>query len=141
MTPIETKLYNAAAADVGLQALLGTNPFRLFDTQLDQGSAFPALVMQEISSPRNYVMEGQPTLARYRVQFTIWGGQFSQGRDDCDSVRDALYAFLADNFSAVGNGQIANQVASDMRVLEPRTDGPIYKRIVDAFIYSDDSLS
>lgn len=137
-TPIEVKLVQAAAANSGLSGLLGSAPFRWYDTQLAQGSAFPAVAAQVISATKLYVFEGRPSLSRYRVQFTIWGGQNAGGRDAADQTRDALFAFL-DSFSATAPGQYPNQVVMDRRALYFQADPPIFQRVIDAMIYSDDS--
>ena len=136
-TPLETKLITAIAADPALPALLGS---RVYDTQLAQGSPFPALVVQSISSGKSYTYEGRNPLSRDRVQFTIWGGQFSTGSAAADTVLDALESFL-DTFSAVGNpAQFPNQISMERRGVFPQTDGPIFQRLMDVFIYNDNSL-
>jgi len=138
-TTIEQKIITAASANAGLQNLLGTNPFRMYDTQEVVGSPFPTTTLMTVSDTKSYTAEGRNNLARYRVQFTIWGGQFAAGAAQAAAVRDALMAFL-DGFSAVRNGQVATQVVLERRGLFPLTDGPTWQRILDAMIYSDDSL-
>ena len=136
-TPLETKLITAIAADSTLPGILGS---RIYDTQLSQGTAFPALVIQSISSGKSYTYDGRNNLSRDRIQFTIWGGQFSAGAAAADTVLNALEAFL-DTFSAVGNpSQFPNQISMERRGMFPQTDGPIFQRLVDVFIYNDNSI-
>jgi|SRR5215831_12435364 len=135
-TPIETKLITAASADAGMQAMFGG---RIYDTRENPGSPFPALTLQTVPSPKRYTAEGRNNLAEYRVRFVIWGGQFTSGEAQSTSGTNALMSFL-DTFSAVAGGQVATMILNDQRGLFPLTDGPIWQRIVDAHIYSDDSL-
>jgi hypothetical protein len=135
-TPIEQKLITAMQANAAITALVGT---AIYDTQEVPGTPFPSIVLQTISHVPPYVMAGRVSTARYRIQFTLWGGQFAAGQQAAAALRDALFSFL-DTFSALPAGSVSTQIAMDRRALFPRTDGPIFQRIVDAMIWSDDSL-
>ena len=135
-TPLVVKLRQAAVTNAGLTSVLGSAPFRWYNTQLYEGSAYPAITANQISSVPVYSVTGRNPLARARVQFTIWEGQTP---DDTNSVLDALRAFL-DSFSAVGNPtQFANQINSELDRLYPATQPPIFQTLVDAYIYNSDS--
>jgi hypothetical protein len=135
-TPLETKLITAMLQNFCIAGLVGN---RIYDTQEVPGSVFPSLVVQVISHVPPYVTAGRVVTALYRVQFTLWGGKFAAGQQNADALRDALFQFL-DTFSALPAGQVATRVVMDRRALFPRTDGPIWQRVVDAMIWSDDSL-
>jgi len=137
MTPIEAKLRNAAALDAGLAALLGTAPFRWFDTQETPGAAFPAVTVQEISAVPLYANTGQNPMALVRVQITIWEGQAA---DETDSVLNALQAFLA-TFSATSiPGQASNRIVNRWRRMYTETQPGVYLRMVDVMIWNNDNI-
>ncbi len=135
-TPLVVKLRQAAIYFTPLTGVLGTNPFKWYNTQLYEGSAYPAIPAQQVSSVPVYSISGRNPLARARVQFTIWEGQRP---DDTNSVLEALREFL-DSFSAVGNPtQFANQIINERDGLYPGTQPGIFQTMVDAYIYNSDS--
>lgn len=137
-TSIEVKLRTAAALYVPLSALLGTSPFRYYDTQLVQGSAFPAIVAQVISDPKDYYMGGRMNTSFVRVQFTIWDTDAERGR----SVESALYGFF-DVFNACNAPAGAakpNYVVMARGGMYPQTQPPQFQRIIDAKIFNNDTL-
>src|SRR5665213_2816139 len=69
-TPLVVKLRQAAVTNSGLTSLLGSAPFRWYNTQLYEGSAYPAITANQISSVPVYSVGGRKPLARARVQFT-----------------------------------------------------------------------
>lgn len=144
-TALKTKLRTQAAADAGLTALLqsGSPPFlRWYDTQLEQGQGYPAVVVQLISNPRQHVATGILPTSWARVQFTIWGGAYDAGTQACESVVAALKSFL-NTFNGVG---IAAQVAYPAVIMNIRDgmaaqpEGPIFQKLLDAMIFSNDSV-
>lgn len=148
-TPFLDKLRTAAAAAPSLQALLTAGSvFQWFDTQLPQSaqvispSPVPAVVVQEISAPPTYLLAARANTRWRRIQFTIWGGQFSAGAENCESVQAALEPFLDTlNLSGIsGNPFYPNYVVSVRRGLFPQTDGPIYQKLMDAMMFANDSL-
>src|ERR1017187_4341686 len=92
-TSLKAKLFAQASVNAGLQALLGTSPFRWYDSQLNQSSVFPAVVVLIVSNPPEYVMGGRLSTSWARVQFTVYGtGSDSQ---NASAVVNALQDFLA----------------------------------------------
>ena len=102
MTSLKAKIFASASANAGLQALLGTSPFRLYDVQLDQGQAgyYPCVTMMIISNPRAYAHgAGRFATSWARVQFTVFGtGNDSQ---NASAVVEALLSWL-DSFNRPG---------------------------------------
>ena len=142
-TLFEQRLRTAAAADAGLAALLGASPFRWYDDFLDQNSAFPAIVINQISGSKVYSFNQRMATGWNRWQFTIWGGQFSAGAIARNTVEAALTSFLdqfKDGIGIVGLQQYPNHVINSRCAIFPRTDGPIYQQIVDVMMFSNDSL-
>ena len=137
-TPIEQKLRTQALAFPGLTALLGSSPFRWYDVQLVQGSAFPAVTVQMVSNTDSYVNTGRQNSGFSRIQFTIW---------DTDPVRmrqveDQLTAFMA-----VFNGAVpqnlpayANYFVMRKQFLIADPTKPLYQRICDVNIFNSDSI-
>jgi hypothetical protein len=138
-TSLKAMIYAAARQDAGLQALLlgGSPPiFNFWDTQLAQGSLFPAVVVNLVSNPRDYATTGRLPTSWARVQFTVYG----TGNDskNADLVVAALIAFLDTFNAATGSpGAIANPtyVLGDrdggIAITQPMT----YQRFVDARIF------
>ena len=135
-TPLEVKLFSAASADSALTALLGSSPFRWYNVQLTEGSAYPAITVHRISGAPLYAADGRNTLALYRMQVTIWEGQTP---DTSDSVLSALRSFL-DSFSATGvPSQTENRIVNVMRALYAETQPAIFQTVVDVMIRSSDA--
>jgi len=136
-------LRTAALANAGLAALIGT---QWYDTQLPQTVALPptgslgAVVVQGISNPRMYSFTQRMSGSYARYQFTVWGGQFSAGAENRDAIASALVQFL-DQFNAIGIAGLSrypNFVVGDRDSLFPQTDGPIFQKVVDAMMFSED---
>lgn len=144
MTALEARIRSAAAAYAPLLALLGTGSplyFRWFDTQLPQGSTFPAVVAQIIADSPEYCANARMNTGYARIQFTVWGGQQSAGEAAANSVRDAMMTFF-DALNLIGISGLSiypNIVIADRRGIFPQTDGPIYQRVLDVNVFSNDS--
>jgi hypothetical protein len=136
-TPILVKLAEAAEVYAPLTALLGTAPFRWWNKQLVEGSAYPAITAMKVSGvPMFYNVGGRGPTTVYRVQFTIWEGLTP---DDTDAVLQALRTFL-DTFSAVENtGQFPNQIVMERDGFYAQTQPGIFQTLVDALIYNADN--
>jgi hypothetical protein len=135
-------LQTAALAYPALTALLGTSPFRWWDTQLPQSSTFPAVVVQMVSNPATYTFGGRLPTSFARMQFTIWGGYSAAGSQAADQVRSALYAFL-DQFNAEGIPGLLQYpclVVNDRRGGFTQGDTLLYQRLLDVQIFSNDSI-
>jgi len=142
-TPLKHKIRTAAAADAGLSGLLGTNPFRWYNMQLLQGSGFPAMVVQIISTiPKyGYTMRAQNPVEN-RVQFNIWGGPGESGCQAAYDVENALKTFL-DTFNAIGTPNLAlypNKITLERDGFFIQTDTGIYQRLLDVMIWDNQLL-
>jgi hypothetical protein len=133
--PIEVKLFAAASAFPALQAVLGSSPFRWYNVQLTEGSAYPAIVILKVSGPKLASYGGINSTSRYRIQFTIWEGPTP---DVTDSTLSALRAFLA-QFSGTAITGNYSPVVNELRRLYAETQPPIYQTIVDAMVTNNDT--
>ena len=143
-TPLAERMRTDAAAYPALQALLGTTPFRWFADQLPQGTAFPAVVVTDISGSPTYVVTGRLHTGWSRMQFLIWGGQKATGATARTNVEAALLSFLDQWEGGIGIpnlSQYPNLVVLQRNSVYTQTDGPIYQKIVDAMIFSNSSLN
>lgn len=140
MTTLEAKLRTAAAADTALTALLGTTPFRWYDTQLNETvNVFPAVVVQLISSSDAYAFNRRLPGGFSRVQFTIWASSGENAR----SVEAELVCFL-NQFNAIGVSnlpQYPNTVLNRRSGLYVETAPPMYQRIVDVSIFDNENVN
>jgi hypothetical protein len=138
MADLMLNLRTAAASFAGLTALLGTSPFRWWDTQLVQGSALPAVVTQLVAGSKTYTFAGRLPTGFSRVQFTIW----ADNPVSAANVEAQLTAFL-DQFA--GNGisglvQYPNSIVMQRQSVFQETQPPKYQRITDAQIFSNDLI-
>ncbi len=144
MASLESKLRTAAGTYGALTTLLASGSpvaFRWYDTQLPQGAVYPAVVVRMVSNPSSYVVTGRLPTSFARVQFTIWGGMYAAGVTAADAVRDALVSWLA-QLNLVGiSGQVmySNLILNEMRGVFVPTDTPVYQRIIDVNIFSDET--
>ncbi len=137
---LKAKLYAAASVDAGLQALLGTAPFRWFDTQLPQTAAFPAIVVFIVSDPRTYVLNGQMSTRFVRVQFSVYGT--GNDSENASAVVNALASFLR-GFNAYGVPNLpanANTIVGDRDGGIAATQPLTYQRFVDAMVFNDEKV-
>jgi hypothetical protein len=138
---LKAKIFAAASVNTELQALLGTNPFRLYDIQLPQQSAFPAVVMFQVSNPPAYVIGGRLSTSWARIQFTVFGT--GNDSENASAVVDALQDFLK-TFTAYGNlsrsGSYDNRIVNDRDAGIAQTQPLTYQRILDVLIFSNDQL-
>lgn len=146
-TSLKARLFTAASADAGLQALLlNGSIFQWFDSQLPQTANITtksAVAVFLVSNPRDYVTSGRMVTSFSRVQFTIFG----HGNDssNADAVVAALLSFL-DGFNASQASGTSPGYATPNYVVGNRdsgfveTDPMTYQRIVDVRIFSNDSF-
>jgi uncharacterized protein DUF3168 len=137
--PFKDRLRTAALANAALTALIGSN---WYDTQLPQTATFPAIVVTQISGPRIYTNMARLATFYGRFQFTIWGGQFSAGAENRDSVAAALAQFLdATSFDGIARtAQNPNYIVGDRDFGFPQTEGPIFQKVIDAMIFVNETL-
>ena len=136
MPALEEKLRTKAAAYADLAALLGSSPFRWYDTQLTQGTQFPAVVVTLVASSDTYVSNGRMPTGFSRMQFTIWANDPVTARQ----VDDALTCFLnqANLVGINGLSIYSNQVVLTRAGMYPNTQPPKYWRTIDASIFDNE---
>ena len=138
MTSLEDKLLAQASAFGPLLTLLTASPFPWYDNQLQQGSPYPAVVVQLISNPQVYALTGRMATSSARVQFTIWDTDPERAR----SVEQALFQFL-DQFNAVGPTNLPSYPAEVVGVRQnvyPQPSPKRFTRQVDAMIFQNQTL-
>jgi hypothetical protein len=140
-TPVKDQLRTAVAAYAPLASLLTVaGTLNWYDTQLPQTATFPAIVMQQITGPKTYTFLARLATVWARYQFTIWGGQFSAGSEMRDTLARVLPQFL-DQVNLIGIAglqQYPNFIVGDRDSVFPQTDGPIFQKIMDAMIFSNE---
>jgi hypothetical protein len=137
-TPLEVKLRSQASVFPSLLAILGTIPFRWYRDQLQQGSVYPAIVVQLISDPKSYVLTGRMPTSWARVQFTIW----DTDPERIPTTESALLDFF-DVFNGVGPGNLPSypvEVVNTRETTVPNPEPKRFTRMLDAMIFSNDTL-
>lgn len=140
-TSLETKLRTAALAFPGLTSLLGgntQNTFRWYDTQLRQGTVYPAIVVTMVSDSSDYVFTGILATSFSRVQFEVW----DTDPEHAYIVQQQLEAFLL-QFNAYGlpnSPANANFVLNRQKKLYADTQPPQWQRITDVRIFNNSTL-
>ncbi len=129
-----------------LRDLLGSGSpliFRWYDSQLIQGSKFPAVSAFVVSNPPTYCFTGRTAQNFGRIQFVIWGGQGAAGAASAQSVADAMYPFFDQLalYGVTGLVQYSNIIMLDREAVFPQTDTLIYQRIMDVKIFSADTIT
>ncbi len=128
-----------------LRVLLGSGSpfvFRWYDTTLPQNALYPAVVMMEVSNAPAYIFAARLPTSFSRFQFTVWGGQHAAGVAAAENVTNVLLNFF-DQLNLVGISgllQYNNIVLSNRRAVFPGTDTPIYQRVLDVKLFSNDTL-
>ena len=140
---LKAKIYAAASVYAPLTSLLGAPPnMRWYDTQLRQGSLFPAVVVQIVSNPQSYAFQAPLPTSFARVQFTVWAQPDSVA---ADNVADALYSFFADFNAYLPAGSkplpyYANLVVGDREALVPKLEPPVFQRIIDVQMFNNSTV-
>lgn len=132
---LKSRLYSAASVDAGLVALLGSSPFRWFDQRLEQGSAFPAVVVESVSSSRMYVGSGQQPTNWNRMQFRVYGT--GNDSENADTVVNALADFFNtfDGPGIPGLVSYPNLIVGDTDMGIAQTQPLTYMRLLDVRIF------
>jgi hypothetical protein len=141
-TPVKDRIRAAAIANPTLLGLLGSSPFRWYDQQLYQSSAFPAVVVTQVSNPQTYALVGRLPTSFSRYQFTIWTTNNAAGMTARAAVGSALIDFL-ETLNLVGIPGLCsynNQVVGDRDGWYPLPEPGNPQRLIDAMIYANDSL-
>lgn len=134
----ESKLRTLAAANAGLQAIFGTNPFRYFDTQLPQNQAYPSMVVWRVSTAIDTLMDsGYSKFTQPRLQFDIRHPDPEAAR----AAASAVIAFLNTVDLAVSGG-VVNGRQAPCFVLNQRTgldyalQPPVSIQTLDVRVYN-----
>lgn len=142
-TPLQERLLTDASMDPALQALLGTNPFRWFFDSLEQGAAYPAVVVEQISGSKTYSATQRLATGFGRYQFTIWGGLYLAGANAREAVASAIADFL-DQWSGgsgiAGLSLYSNRIVGERQSVWAQKDTPVYQKLLDVMIFSNDTL-
>ncbi|HET9304872.1 MAG TPA: hypothetical protein VFO46_02485 [Candidatus Sulfotelmatobacter sp.] len=140
MARIEDKLRTAAMNYTPLTALLGSgaNNFRWYETQLLEGSAFPAVVVTLVSNVRDYALDRRMATSFTRLQIVVW----DPNPEEASTVEQTIVQFL-DQFSAYGPiaGQAANFVLNSRATIYPDTQPPIYQRLIDVRVFDNELVN
>jgi len=141
---LEQILRTSLLADSTLNTAIGGN---LFLVQLPQnlltGSPFKALTFQRVSTQRQYSHSSPADVGWCRFQFTAWANTAAAGAD-CLGIGYALFnALKTFNAAALPASppvltQAPNFVLNQYMGIEPNTQPPIYKCILDVRIWFRD---
>lgn len=142
-TTLKALLLSQASAYLPLASLLATAPgnpaaIAWYDTQLAQGSSYPAITVQKISDPQTYALTGRMATSQSRMQFTIWDTDSERS----EQVLSVLCQFL-DQFNGVGPANLPgypNEVANARQGFVPEPKPPRFTQMVDAMIFWNQTL-
>ena len=145
-TTLETKLQTAMQATLALTSLLALRPdgkAAIFEMQEYQGTTFPSVTFQLISTVNAYATRYRMQTATSRVQFTVWDTDPERAR----SVETAIINFL-DTFNAVSPAtNFIGTVPQPVQVVNRRQGGnaqtqPLtFWRTLDAIILNNETLN
>jgi hypothetical protein len=140
--PLKDRVRSAAIAFPGFTALLGTNPFRWYDQQLNKGSAFPAIVVTVVSNAPTYALVGIVPTSFSRLQFTIWSVNDAQGMAKLAALEALLIQFLEtlDLVGIPGLCSYSNVILSARDGWFPTPEPGNPQRLIDARIFANDQL-
>jgi hypothetical protein len=84
-------IFQVAAADPGVTALLGTDPVRLYPFgEAPEGTALPYAVWQLVSgSPENY-LAGRPDMDGFTLQIDVYAAAGASARAVGEALRNAI---------------------------------------------------
>ena len=137
-TSLLAKLRTAAAADPTLGPLLGTTPFRWYDQQLVQGTAFPAVTASVVSNVPVYSVNQLLIVARYRVTMKIFDEDPEVSHQVASAIRNFLVTFNAYNAGdddPIQRNQVVGQRDGGIAQTQPLTS----MQIMDAMIWNNES--
>lgn len=142
MTPLKDRIRAAAIVTPALTALLGTNPFRWYDMQLNQGSEFPAVVVQAVSNPESYAFTGQMPTSWNRMQFTLWGVNRGPEIAKLAALEAAMQTFF-NSLNLIGISglvQYPNLIVAARDGFKPLPAPGNPQRIIDVMMFSNNTL-
>lgn len=122
---IETLLYSGMTGYAGLSALIST---RLYPIEAEGGAAFPHVVYQRVSSPKELAVTGLVAGALTRFQFTIRAATYASLRAVAVQVKAALLA-LSTGVVTIYGVYVENEID-----LERTPGASTWARVIDAQI-------
>ncbi len=142
MASLLDRIRSAAIATPALTALLGTNPFRWYPIQKEQGCAFPCVVAQVVSGNKTYSVNARLVTGNSRVQFTVWSVNTGSGFTTLTNVLAAMTTFFDTlNLTGIpGLTQYPNFIISDRDGFYAQTEPGNPQRLIDVMIFSNDTL-
>jgi len=135
ITTLEESLTTLFLATAGITNLVGT---RVYGMKITQGSTFPCLTKQRISTPRLHTMDmsgSSGTLAHPRFQIDVWG----VSEISVKAVTDAVRAALNGKTGSLGTGALSIRAAlveEEAPEYEPETD--LYRSRSDYIIWQEE---
>lgn len=141
MSP-EVKLRTAALADTAIHALIAE---RWYETQLLQGTEFPAIVAQRVSTVRRDTHDGINALSWIRFQLTIWDYSAETTREIAAAVIAFLDTFDASSTAEFGSPATSptvhpNTVLNQRTGMFPQSQPPLFHHILDVGIFNREDL-
>lgn len=140
MDSLIVAIRTAAQAYAPLTALLGSgNAIRMNTLQVIQGGAFPAVALQLISNPSDYVITSRQATSTARVQHTVFGAP--PGGNNAWSVIQALRTFYDQaNFIGIPNlGTYPTRIANCVELGIPETQPQTFLIRMDVMIFYNES--
>jgi hypothetical protein len=137
MPSLEARLRSAAMVNSTLATLLGTTPFRWYDSTLQQGTAFPAVVVQQIFGGDIYTWAGRNPTGFSRYQFAIWDTDPERGRLVDDAMSDFFTTFNGPQISGVPLCWYGAQVVLRLSKVFSLPEPVLHQRILQVSIFSN----
>lgn len=133
------KLRTAAAVNATLQALLGTAPFRWYDQQLVQGTAFPAVAAFVVSQVPDYSMTSLLISRLYRLQINVYDPDPEVARGVASAIVNFFPGFNA--YSATTpTANRPNRVVNIRDGGIVNTDPLTAKQLIDVMVWNNESI-
>lgn len=140
---LEQQIYDALIADAGINGVIGQ---RLYLVQLPQNPTYPVAAYQRISTQRIYSHSPQAAQASTgwsRFQFTCWASGATGGQVALAfrlALQNALQTFNAWALPTSPEVflQYPNFILDERMGVEPQTNPPLFKAIIDAKIWFQD---
>jgi len=142
-TSVETRLYRDISLWTPITDWIGTNPVRLYEPPIRQNSVLPAITMQLVSGGADYSTTQRMRQGDSRYSFVIWGGQYAAGVAARDALATELAAFFDQWSGGIGIEGLKlypNRLVLNRFAVYQWTDTPIYQKIMDFMITSDETL-
>lgn len=127
---METALRARLLNDPAVAAIIGN---RVSWIERPQRSAYPAVVLQIVSSPRPQHMGGVQSFRQSRIQFDCFATTARQAAELCEAVIAAIVPA-----GESGETKFLRGFINDVRDLGEDTDGGfVHRRSIDAYIWHE----